>query len=684
MAGVKVTQMFDHGKGIRNPLFFVGVIEENNDPRLEGRVKVRAFGIHGTISDIATDELPWAICVKGDYDPNGVPGLGLPALNSFVFGTFLDGDSAQQPMVLGLIPTQMTEIVDPIANGWGVIALSNAELLARGSNPSDFGQPQNSRRSRGEYLDETSLTSQNAARVEGIEIAGRPDRAWSEPPPAGAPQYPFNRVFESGSHTIELDDTPDNERITIYHKAGSYIQIDHRGVVVNKAVSDQYDVLDRNEHKVVGAAGGGFSTVTINGNSYVKVNGNKIEEITGDLETLVHGNHLHSVGNQYTMVAGIQAQIRAADVKIEANVSSLIFKAGKEVQFEAGQGIYVKSDKVYIQAMEELHLKADLTYLEGTSKLEIFGAQVFANGTDAFDIKGDTELRLGSGGSIHVQTPGTINMDTMINMANGDAASADGANPAEGSKSATAIEAPEPVTQSTSIHPAEDRYSVGGGGVTSRDDGNDNTDDSATQTTVSTATQSSVAPLLDFIASVESASSGHYEAVSGQIPSNLRPSRPITTMTIGEILDYQESVDAASGSEPLGRYQIVEDTLRGFDNNDPDSNKSTPLYQIAGLSKSDLFNPSNQDKMAMSLLERRGLNSYLAGTMTIYTFGNNLAKEWAGLPLVDGEAVGKTTGESYYQGDGLNSAPENKVNAFLNVLRGITSSNTALNTGGAR
>lgn len=682
--------MFDYGKGVRNPLFFIGVIEENNDPRLEGRVKVRAFGIHGTNRDINSDELPWAICVKGDYDANGTPGLGLPALNSFVFGMFLDGDSAQQPMVLGLIPTQMTEIVDPTLNGWGVIAPRNAELLARGSRPSDFGQPQQSRRARGEYLDETSYTSQNSARVEGVEVAGSDERSWSEPPPAGNPQYPFNRVFESGSHTIELDDTPDNERITIYHKEGSYIQIDHRGVVVNKAVSDQYDILDRNEHKIVGGAGGGFSTVTINGNSYVKVKGNKIEEITGDLQTLVHGNHLHSVGNQYTMVAGIQAQIRAADVKIEANVSSLIFKAGKEVQFEAGQGIYVKSDKVYIQAMEELHLKADLTYLEGTSKLEIFGAQVFANGTDAFDIKGDTELRLGSGGDIHVNTPGTINMDTNVNMANGDASAADGANTAEGSKSASAIEAPEPVTQSTSIHPTEDPHSVGGGGVTSRDDGDVNSgiDNSATQTEVSAATQTAVAPLLDFIASVESAASGHYEAVSGQIPTNLRPSRSITAMTIGEILDYQESVDRAAGSEPLGRYQIVEDTLRGYNNDIYPSLQAAisggegqrPLYERSGLSTSDLFSPANQDKMAITLLNGRGLQRYLSGDIDIFVFGNNLSMEWAGLPMVSGSK----TGLSYYAGDGLNAAPENKVNQFLNVLRGITSSNTSLNTGGAR
>ena len=35
--------------GLKNPLFFIGVIENNEDPRLEGRVQVRAFGVHGAI-----------------------------------------------------------------------------------------------------------------------------------------------------------------------------------------------------------------------------------------------------------------------------------------------------------------------------------------------------------------------------------------------------------------------------------------------------------------------------------------------------------------------------------------------------------------------------------------------------------------------------------------------------------
>ena len=44
--------MFDYGKGIRNPLFFVGVVEEVVDPRREGRVKVRAFCTHVLNTDI--------------------------------------------------------------------------------------------------------------------------------------------------------------------------------------------------------------------------------------------------------------------------------------------------------------------------------------------------------------------------------------------------------------------------------------------------------------------------------------------------------------------------------------------------------------------------------------------------------------------------------------------------------
>ena len=86
--------------GVSTPQFFIGVVENNVDKTMEGKVQIRAFGLHGTHEDIETQDLPWAVCAAGNYDPNNPP----PPLNSFVYGMFLDGRMAQHPMVLGLIP----------------------------------------------------------------------------------------------------------------------------------------------------------------------------------------------------------------------------------------------------------------------------------------------------------------------------------------------------------------------------------------------------------------------------------------------------------------------------------------------------------------------------------------------------------------------------------------------------
>ena len=37
--------------GISNPMWFVGVVENNDDPTKQGRVQVRAFGVHGENTD---------------------------------------------------------------------------------------------------------------------------------------------------------------------------------------------------------------------------------------------------------------------------------------------------------------------------------------------------------------------------------------------------------------------------------------------------------------------------------------------------------------------------------------------------------------------------------------------------------------------------------------------------------
>jgi hypothetical protein len=158
----------DTGLGFIQPMFFVGVVEDRNDPRVEGRVRVRAFGVHGSNQDIATEELPWATLIIGNHDVNFTP----PPLNAWVFGFFIDGRDAQQPMILGLIPSQASELVDPATRGWGAVPAENYDRESQGSRPRDLGLSPMSKLATGEFLNETYNEALETNRVRDIPIAG--------------------------------------------------------------------------------------------------------------------------------------------------------------------------------------------------------------------------------------------------------------------------------------------------------------------------------------------------------------------------------------------------------------------------------------------------------------------------------------------------------------------------------
>lgn len=319
------------GMGIRSPMFFVGVVENNDDPTGQGRVQVRAFGVHGenTEAQIPTGALPWAPCVSGEYS-NDTP---VPKLNTFVFGMFLDGDEAQHPMVLGLIPTQYMAPHDPEKDKWGVVPGKDGDLLGKGAAPNDIGEAPQSKLARGEALDSTYITSMFSNAIQGQKIADS-DSTWNEPPPAYGAKYPHNRVIETARHSIEIDDTPGAERINIHHFSGSYIEIDAVGSVKERADGDRYEVTIGTAHQSAG-----HSTVTINGNSHVYVKGNKTEEIMGDYKQIVHGEHELSIGGSSFYNVGNHLNARGANIKLEGNADRVTIFGKNEVQFEAEKQI---------------------------------------------------------------------------------------------------------------------------------------------------------------------------------------------------------------------------------------------------------------------------------------------------------------------------------------------------------
>jgi hypothetical protein len=58
---------------------------------------------------------------------------------------------------------------------------------------------------------------------------------WQEPKPYYAAKYPYNHVHQSESgHIIEIDDTPGNERLHRFHRAGTFEEIGPLGTKNNE------------------------------------------------------------------------------------------------------------------------------------------------------------------------------------------------------------------------------------------------------------------------------------------------------------------------------------------------------------------------------------------------------------------------------------------------------------------
>lgn len=169
---------------------------------------------------------------------------------------------------------------------------------------------------------------------------------------------------------------------------------------------------------------------------------------------------------------------------------------------------------------------------------------------------------------------------------------------------------------------------------------------------------SSYKTLLDFIGYPES--QNNYNRIVGLVHKVDYPRKPLTQMTIRQVLDWQDSIDPKYKSEAAGKYQIMEDTLR--------PTADTNLPKAAGLTMDSLFDEKGQDALAIALLRRRGLDRYLSGSLTAEAFANNLAKEWASLPQVSGPRKGF----SVYAGDGLNKAHVT-VDNFMAAVKSIRS-----------
>lgn len=136
-----------------------------------------------------------------------------------------------------------------------------------------------------------------------------------------------------------------------------------------------------------------------------------------------------------------------------------------------------------------------------------------------------------------------------------------------------------------------------------------------------------------------------------------------SALTVDGVLDLQDRMlRNGSGSTACAGYQFLKRTL-------------SALKGQMNLTGKEVMTPELQDRMAIHLMQGRGLYKYMAGTMSAEDFCNRLAMEWASLPVVKrifnpAKAYNRWVkpGQSYWQGDGMNASHHDPAKFLAAVL----------------
>lgn len=439
--------------------WFVGVVEDRNDPAKVGRVRVRVLGRHSEdLAKIKTTDLPWAHVMHPVTDPS-MQGLGnTPSFltpGSWVVGFFRDNEE-QQPVIMGSLPG-IPESPANSSSGFNdprdVDATQDAfkGQPTYGPYPGDrengheIGEPDTNQLARGQSSEnhqslidrrverlrgdpDPEEEPEDAADKTGIPTATKPylinvsDQAeeetrgyWNEPHPKGIEEladpyisgvYPYNHVFESESgHITEIDDSPGAERMLRQHMAGTFEEIHPDGTVVTKIVGDNYEIVIGSENIVVK----GSQKITVEGSVRELIKGDYIQEIEGDFYQKIHKNHRVKVGALQDDEGNPVGGNREEEI-----VGNHAFNINDDVNGRIGGDVVINSEKSKWEIIGgQYSLSVDAKKMDSNPT----GAGIFITSADDYMLSVGTDLSQSTiSGIMSLKSGSTLNVKSATAM----------------------------------------------------------------------------------------------------------------------------------------------------------------------------------------------------------------------------------------------------------------------------
>jgi len=341
--------------------WFVGVVEDRNDPKTLGRLRVRCLGYHTEdLTKLPTSDLPWAH-VMNPITSATVSGIGQSPLGAvegtWVVGFFTDGSDAQQPMIMGTLPGVPAKLPTKDATrGFQDVTNGNyPKYLETDVNRLAVGDDDNPH---------SSLTIRRADRDLAVGIAQidgifdgvaqiDPDldtTFWDEPETPYNATYPRNHVYESeGGHIREMDDTPGAERIHERHNSGSGYEIFPNGTKVTRVKGKNYNIVSDDEYCHIQ----GTARETIDKGLRIRVNAEGITGNNYNIEVGQGSNVNVEVNGGNINLTTLGTGEDAGDININAS-RDLNVQVGRNMTMDVSETI-TETSKSKTQSTQNTH-----------------------------------------------------------------------------------------------------------------------------------------------------------------------------------------------------------------------------------------------------------------------------------------------------------------------------------------
>ena len=136
-----------------------------------------------------------------------------------------------------------------------------------------------------------------------------------EPQPATTAQYPFNYVFKTpAGAVVEFDNTPDGERIRLYHPAGTSWEINQSGTLATKISGKESTFVSEDSQRIVK----GSSTTICEGLSHRQFNKSSTWVYQDDVVEVIKKSKKSFISSGLEEQIGGLHKSRAGTVEIES------------------------------------------------------------------------------------------------------------------------------------------------------------------------------------------------------------------------------------------------------------------------------------------------------------------------------------------------------------------------------